>query len=84
MRALDCESGRHLEAAHDEELFERAREHVDRTTLTGASATSRFALSSSRAPTTSRLPKSQVGVLGNQASPRLREATADDTPGLGR
>ena len=30
MRALDCECGRHLEAANDEELFERAREHVDR------------------------------------------------------
>jgi hypothetical protein len=30
MRALDCECGRHLEVARDEELFERAREHVDR------------------------------------------------------
>lgn len=30
MRAPVCECGRHLEAAHDEELFERAREHVDR------------------------------------------------------
>ena len=30
MRALDCECGQHLEAANDEELFERAREHVDR------------------------------------------------------
>lgn len=30
MRALDCECGRHLEAADDEELFERTREHVDR------------------------------------------------------
>ena len=29
MRALDCECGQHLEAANDEELFERAREHVD-------------------------------------------------------
>ncbi|MGH3090633.1 MAG: DUF1059 domain-containing protein [Rubrobacteraceae bacterium] len=30
MRALDCECGRHLEAADDEKLFEQAREHVDR------------------------------------------------------
>jgi predicted small metal-binding protein len=30
MRALDCECGQHLEAADDAELFERAREHVDR------------------------------------------------------
>ena len=30
MRALDCDCGQHLEAANDEELFERAREHVDR------------------------------------------------------
>ena len=30
MRALDSECGQHLEAANDEELFERAREHVDR------------------------------------------------------
>ena len=30
MRALDCECGQHLEASNDEELFERAREHVDR------------------------------------------------------
>ena len=30
MRALDCECGQHLEAANDEELVERAREHVDR------------------------------------------------------
>ena len=30
MRALDCECGHHLEAVNDEELFERAREHVDR------------------------------------------------------
>lgn len=29
-RALDCECGRHLEASDDEELYERAREHVDR------------------------------------------------------
>jgi predicted small metal-binding protein len=30
VRALDCACGRHLEAADDEELFRRAREHVDR------------------------------------------------------
>lgn len=30
MRALDCECGHHLEAANDEELFQRTREHVDR------------------------------------------------------
>ena len=30
MRALDCECGQHLEAGDDEELFQRAREHVDR------------------------------------------------------
>jgi predicted small metal-binding protein len=30
MRALDCDCGQHLEAANDEELFELAREHVDR------------------------------------------------------
>ncbi len=30
MRALDCECGQHLEAANDEELFEKAREHVNR------------------------------------------------------
>ena len=29
MRALDCSCGQHLEADNDEELFERAREHVD-------------------------------------------------------
>jgi predicted small metal-binding protein len=30
MRALDCECGQHLEASNNEELFEKAREHVDR------------------------------------------------------
>jgi hypothetical protein len=30
IRALDCESGRRLEAVNDEELFDRAREHVAR------------------------------------------------------
>ncbi len=30
MRALDCDCGQHLEAANDEELFEKAREHVNR------------------------------------------------------
>ena len=30
MQALAAECGQHLEAAKDEELFERAREHVDR------------------------------------------------------
>lgn len=30
MRALDCQCGQHLEAADDRELFQRAREHVDR------------------------------------------------------
>lgn len=30
MRALDCACGQHLEAANDEELLQRAREHVDR------------------------------------------------------
>ncbi len=29
MRALDCSCGQQLEADNDEELFERAREHVD-------------------------------------------------------
>ena len=29
VRALDCSCGQHLEADNDEELFERAREHVD-------------------------------------------------------
>jgi predicted small metal-binding protein len=29
VRALDCECGQHLEAANDDELFDRAREHVD-------------------------------------------------------
>lgn len=29
MRALDCSCGQHLEADNDEELFERARKHVD-------------------------------------------------------
>lgn len=29
VRALDCECGKHLEAGDDEELFQRAREHVD-------------------------------------------------------
>ncbi len=41
MRALDCECGQHLEA-DDGELFERAREHVDRDRRTWAS-TSRSA-----------------------------------------
>jgi predicted small metal-binding protein len=30
MRALDCQCGKHLEAADDRELLERAREHVTR------------------------------------------------------
>jgi len=30
MRAPDCQCGQHLDAANDQELFERAREHVDR------------------------------------------------------
>ena len=30
MRALDCDCGQHLEAANDEGLFDRAREHVNR------------------------------------------------------
>ena len=30
MRALDCECGRHLEAANDEKLFDKAKEHVNR------------------------------------------------------
>jgi predicted small metal-binding protein len=30
MRAIDCPCGHHLEAADDEELFRKAREHVDR------------------------------------------------------
>lgn len=29
MRALDCECGRRLEAASDEELYTQARAHVD-------------------------------------------------------
>jgi predicted small metal-binding protein len=30
MRAIDCPCGHRLEAENDEELFRRAREHVDR------------------------------------------------------
>ena len=30
MRAIDCPCGHHLEAADDEELVRKAREHVDR------------------------------------------------------
>ncbi len=30
MRALDCDCGQHLEAANDEELFEKAQEHINR------------------------------------------------------
>ena len=30
MRALDCDCGRHLEAANDEKLFDKAKEHVNR------------------------------------------------------
>ena len=30
MRALDCDCGRHLEAADDEKLFDKAKEHVTR------------------------------------------------------
>ena len=30
MRAIDCPCGHRLEAADDEELFRKAREHVDR------------------------------------------------------
>ena len=30
MRALDCDCGQHLEAANDEELFDKAKEHVNR------------------------------------------------------
>ncbi len=30
MRALDCDCGRHLEAADDEKLFDKAKEHVNR------------------------------------------------------
>ena len=29
MRALDCSCGQHLEADNDEELFERAWDHMD-------------------------------------------------------
>jgi predicted small metal-binding protein len=29
MRAIDCPCGHHFEAADDEELFRRCREHVD-------------------------------------------------------
>jgi len=29
VRALDCSCSQHLEADNDEELFKRAREHVD-------------------------------------------------------
>jgi predicted small metal-binding protein len=29
VRALECSCGKHLEADNDEELFQRAREHVD-------------------------------------------------------
>ncbi len=30
MRALDCQCGQHLEARDDEELYAKARDHVDR------------------------------------------------------
>ncbi len=30
MRALDCDCGQHLEAANDEELSDKARDHVNR------------------------------------------------------
>ncbi len=30
MRALDCDCGRHLEAANDQKLFDKAQEHVNR------------------------------------------------------
>jgi predicted small metal-binding protein len=30
MRAIDCPCGHHIEAADDEELFEKARAHVER------------------------------------------------------
>lgn len=30
MRAIDCPCGHHLEGADDEELFSKAREHIDR------------------------------------------------------
>jgi predicted small metal-binding protein len=30
VRAIECPCGHHLEAADDEELFRRCREHVDR------------------------------------------------------
>ncbi len=30
MLAIDCPCGYHMEAADEEELFEKAREHVDR------------------------------------------------------
>jgi predicted small metal-binding protein len=30
MRALDCDCGRHLEAANDQKLFDKAKEHVNR------------------------------------------------------
>jgi predicted small metal-binding protein len=30
MRALDCDCGQHLEAANDEKLFNKAKEHVSR------------------------------------------------------
>jgi hypothetical protein len=30
MRALDCDCGRHLEAADDQKLFDKAKEHVNR------------------------------------------------------
>ncbi len=30
MRALDCDCGRHLKAADDEKLFDKAKEHVSR------------------------------------------------------
>jgi hypothetical protein len=29
VRTLDCSCGQHLEAGNDEELFEKAREHVE-------------------------------------------------------
>ena len=30
MRALDCDCGRHLEAANDQKLFDKAKEHLNR------------------------------------------------------
>jgi hypothetical protein len=54
VRALDCSCGQHLEADNDEELFKRAREHVDTDIPRWSLATRKYAISWSGEPTRSR------------------------------